>query len=79
MLGVVCIHFGYHISNLFITDPTPTVVKNTTDMTIERYLYNTPSIFNSNNNNNNNDKNDQKKKIDVNHSCSKCNSRSLSF
>jgi hypothetical protein len=33
----VCINFGYHISNLFTTDPTPTVVEDASDMTVERY------------------------------------------
>jgi|SRR5215207_224189 len=61
----------------FTTDPTPTVVQDMTETTKERYLYYTSSTDNSNSNNN--DKNDQKKNIDVNHFCSKCNSHSLSF
>lgn len=60
----------------FTTDPTPTVVEDMTERTKERYLH-APSTDNTNSNNN--DKNDQKKNIDVNHSCSKRNSRSLSF
>jgi DNA-directed RNA polymerase subunit M/transcription elongation factor TFIIS len=62
----------------FTTDPTPTVAEDTTDKTIERYLYNnTPPS--ADNNINNNDKNDQKKNTDVKHSCPKCNSYSLTF
>jgi DNA-directed RNA polymerase subunit M/transcription elongation factor TFIIS len=60
----------------FTIDPTPTVVEDMTDKTVERYLYNTPS---TDNNSNNNDKNDQKKNIDVNHSCPRCKSHSLTF
>jgi hypothetical protein len=41
----------------FTTDPTPTVLEDTTDKTMERYLYNIQST----DNNNNDDKNDQKK------------------
>jgi DNA-directed RNA polymerase subunit M/transcription elongation factor TFIIS len=61
----------------FITDPTPTVTEDTTDRSIERYQY-APLTYN--NNNDVNDK-DEQKKIggDVNHSCPKCNSHSLSF
>jgi DNA-directed RNA polymerase subunit M/transcription elongation factor TFIIS len=62
----------------FITDPTPTVAEDTTDKTTERYLYNTPSTDNSSNNNNN-DKYDQKKNVDLEHSCPRCNSHSLTF
>jgi len=61
----------------FTSDPTPTVVEDMTDKTIERYLYNTPST--DNNNSNNNDKNDQKKNVDVKHSCHRCKSHSLTF
>ena len=61
----------------FTIDPTPTVVEDMTDKTIERYLYNTPST--DNNNSNNNDKNDQDKNVDVKHSCPGCNSHSLTF
>ena len=61
----------------FTTDPTPTVAEDTTDKTIERYLYNTPPS--TDNNINNNDKNDQRKNTDVKHSCPKCNSYSLTF
>jgi len=60
----------------FTTDPTPTVVEDTTEMTKQKYLYNTPSTDNSNNNN---DKNDQKKNVDIKHSCPRCNSHSLTF
>jgi DNA-directed RNA polymerase subunit M/transcription elongation factor TFIIS len=61
----------------FITDPTPTVAEDTTDRSIERYQY-APLTYN--NNNNVNDKDEQKKVSgDVNHSCPKCNSHSLSF
>ena len=60
----------------FTIDPTPTVVEDMTDKIVERYLYNTPS---TDNNSNNNDKNDQKKNIDVNHSCPRCKSHSLTF
>jgi DNA-directed RNA polymerase subunit M/transcription elongation factor TFIIS len=61
----------------FITDPTPTVAEDTTDKSIERYQY-APLTYN--NNNNVNDKDEQKKVSgDVNHSCPKCNSHSLSF
>jgi DNA-directed RNA polymerase subunit M/transcription elongation factor TFIIS len=60
----------------FITDPTPTVAEDTTDKSIERYQY-APLTYN---NNNVNDKDEQKKVSgDVNHSCPKCNSHSLSF
>jgi DNA-directed RNA polymerase subunit M/transcription elongation factor TFIIS len=62
----------------FTTNLTPTVAEDTTDRTIERYLYNAPHST-DNNNSNNNDKDDQKKKGDINHSCLKCNSHSLSF
>jgi hypothetical protein len=55
----------------FVIDPTPTVTEDMTDKTIERNLYNTVSIDNY--------KNDEKKNVDVNHSCPKCNSHSLSF
>ncbi|SRR5215204_1962872 len=61
----------------FTIDPTPTVVEDTTDKTIERYLYNTPSTDNSNSNDN--DKNNQKKNVDVKHFCPRCNSHSLTF
>lgn len=62
----------------FITDPTPTVAEDTTDRSIERYQY-APTTYN-NNNNNVNDKDGQKRVDgDVNHSCPKCNSHSLSF
>ena len=61
----------------FITDPTTTVAEDTTDRSVERYQY-TPLTYN--NNNNVNDKDEQKKVgEDVNHSCPKCNSHSLSF
>jgi DNA-directed RNA polymerase subunit M/transcription elongation factor TFIIS len=61
----------------FITDPTPTVAEDTTDRSIERYQY-APLTYN--NNNSVNDKDEQKKVgEDVNHSCPKCNSHSLSF
>ena len=55
----------------FVADPTPTVIEDMTDKTIERYLYNAASIDNY--------KNDQKKNADANHSCPKCSSHSLSF
>jgi hypothetical protein len=55
----------------FVTDPTPTVIEDMTDKTIESYQYNTISIDNY--------KNDQKKNVDANHSCPKCSSHSLSF
>ena len=55
----------------FVTDPTPTVIEDMTDKTIERYPYNTVSIDNY--------RDAQKKNVDANHSCPKCNSRSLSF
>src|SRR5215204_5097177 len=60
----------------FAIDPTPTVIEDMTDKTIESYLYNTASLDNNNNDNN---KNVQKKYADVNHSCPKCKSHSLSF
>ena len=61
----------------FITDPTSTVAEDTTDRSIEKYQY-APLTYN--NNNNVNDKDEQKKVGgDVNHSCPKCNSHSLSF
>jgi hypothetical protein len=50
----------------FVTDPTPTVIEDMTDKTIERYLYNTISI-------------DNYKNVDANHTCPKCSSRSLTF
>jgi DNA-directed RNA polymerase subunit M/transcription elongation factor TFIIS len=61
----------------FITDPTPTVAEDTTDRSIERYQY-APLTYNNNNNVN---ENDEQKNVggDVNHSCPKCNSHSLSF
>jgi DNA-directed RNA polymerase subunit M/transcription elongation factor TFIIS len=59
----------------FTTDPTPTVVEETTDKTMERYLHNIPST----DNNNNDDKMIQKKKAEVKHSCPKCSSHSLTF
>jgi hypothetical protein len=65
-----CIIIGYCFSHLFTTDPTPTVAEDTTDKTMERYLY-IPST------DNNNDKNDQKKKAEVMYSCPKCSSHSL--
>ena len=55
----------------FVIDPTPTLVEDMTDKTTERSLYNTVSIDNYNN--------VQKKNVDLNHSCLKCNSHSLSF
>jgi hypothetical protein len=55
----------------FVIDPTPTVVEDMTDQTIERSLYNTVSIDNYNN--------VQKNNADANHYCPKCNSHSLSF
>jgi Zn finger protein HypA/HybF involved in hydrogenase expression len=55
----------------FVIDPTPTVIEDMTDKTIERNLYNTVSIDNYNN--------AQKKNVDSDHYCPKCNSHSLSF
>jgi Zn finger protein HypA/HybF involved in hydrogenase expression len=55
----------------FVVDPTPTVIEDMTDKTIERNLYNTVSIDNYNN--------AQKKNVDSDHYCPKCNSHSLSF
>ena len=59
----------------FTLDPTPTIAEDTTDKTMERYLYNIQST----DNNNNDDKNDPKKKAEVKHSCPKCSSHSLTF
>jgi DNA-directed RNA polymerase subunit M/transcription elongation factor TFIIS len=60
----------------FTLDPTPTIVEDTTDKTIERYFY----LFNSTlTDNNNSDKGDQKKNSDVKHFCPKCKSHSLTF
>ena len=59
----------------FTLDPTPTIAEDTTDKTMERYLYNIQST----DHNNNDDKNDQKKKAEVKHSCPKCSSHSLTF
>jgi DNA-directed RNA polymerase subunit M/transcription elongation factor TFIIS len=60
----------------FVIDPTPTVIEDMTDKTIERNLYNTVPLDNSDNYNYNNA---QKKKVDPNHYCPKCNSHSLFF
>ena len=60
----------------FVIDPTPTVIEDMTDKTIESYQYNTISL---DNNNSDNPKNIQKKYADLNHSCPKCDSHSLSF
>jgi DNA-directed RNA polymerase subunit M/transcription elongation factor TFIIS len=61
----------------FVTDPTPTVAEDTTDRSVERYQY---AHITYNNSNNVNDKDVQKRiSGDVNHSCPKCNSHSLSF
>jgi DNA-directed RNA polymerase subunit M/transcription elongation factor TFIIS len=60
----------------FISDPTPTIAEDTTDKTIERYLY----LYNTTlTDSNNSDKNDQKKDSDINHSCPKCKSHDLTF
>jgi DNA-directed RNA polymerase subunit M/transcription elongation factor TFIIS len=60
----------------FTLDPTPTIAEDTTDKTIERYLY----LFNGAlTDNNNSDKGDQKKNSDVRHFCPKCRSHSLTF
>jgi DNA-directed RNA polymerase subunit M/transcription elongation factor TFIIS len=72
----LCIIMIISLAVCFTTDPTPTVAEDTTDKTIEGYLYNSPS---ADNNNNNDDKNDQKKKADIKHSCPKCSSHSLTF
>jgi hypothetical protein len=58
----------------FVVDPTPTVIEDMTDKTIERYLYGTLD-----NNSDDNNKSVQKKYVDSNHYCPKCNSHSLSF
>jgi hypothetical protein len=58
----------------FVVDPTPTVIEDMTDKTIERYLYGTLD-----NNSDDNNKSVQKKYVDSNHYCPKCNSYSLSF
>ena len=60
----------------FVIDPTPTVIEDMTDRTAESYLYNAVSL---DNNNSDNPKNVQKKSVDVNHFCLKCNSHSLSL
>ena len=60
----------------FTIDPTPTVIEDTTDKTIERYLYNT-LIKDNSKSNNNDDKKDQNKNVD--HSCPRCYSHSLTF
>jgi DNA-directed RNA polymerase subunit M/transcription elongation factor TFIIS len=57
----------------FTTDPTPTVAEDTTDKTLERYLYSTPFTDNDNKNNDKNDSNN------VKHFCPKCKSHSLTF
>ena len=63
------------LSICFMADPTPTVAEDTTDKTIERYLYGTHSTDNKNKY----DQNDQKRVVDVKHSCPKCKSHSLTF
>jgi hypothetical protein len=60
----------------FVIDPTPTVTDDMTDKTIERSLYTTVSL---DNNNDNNYKSLQKKYVDLNHYCPKCNSHNLAF
>ncbi len=59
----------------FTLDPTPTIAEDTTDKTIERYLYlcNTALTDNASS-----DKNGQKNS-DVKHFCPKCKSHSLTF
>jgi hypothetical protein len=71
MRTVFVIVFVIILAICFVIDPTPNVVEDMTDKTIERSLYNTVSIDNYNN--------VQKKNVDANHSCPKCNSHSLSF
>lgn len=58
----------------FTLDPTPTIAEDTTDMMIERYLYNASSTENKNS-----DKGDQKKNSNGKHFCPKCTSYSLTF
>ena len=59
----------------FVIDPTPTVTDDMTDKTIERYLYGTVSL--DNNSDDNKYKSIQKRIVDSNHYCPKCNSHSL--
>lgn len=59
----------------FTLDPTPTIAEDTTDKTIERYLY----LYNTAlTDNTSSDKNGQKNS-DVKHFCPKCKSHSLTF
>ena len=58
------------------SDPTPTIAEDTTDKTIERYLY---LYNNAITDNTSNDKNDQNKNSDVKHFCARCKSDSLTF
>ena len=60
----------------FTLDPTPTIAEDTTDKTIERYLY---LYNNAITGNTSNDKNDQKKNSDAKHFCAKCKSDGLTF
>jgi hypothetical protein len=71
MRAIFVLVFVIILAICFVIDPTPTVVEDMTDKTIERSLYITVSIDNYNN--------VQKKNSDVNHYCPKCNSNSLSF
>jgi len=70
--------FAIVLAICFTIDPTPTVIEDTTDKTIERYLYNTLLTDNSKSNNND-DKKDKNKNVDLKHSCPRCSSHSLTF
>src|ERR687896_585617 len=59
----------------FTLDPTPTIADDITDKIIEGQLRN----IHFTDNNYNNDTSDQKKDVDINHSCPKCRSYSLTF
>jgi DNA-directed RNA polymerase subunit M/transcription elongation factor TFIIS len=59
----------------FTLDPTPTIAEDTTDKTIERYLYLCNTALTDNTSS---DKNGQKNS-DVKHFCPKCKSHSLTF
>jgi ssDNA-binding Zn-finger/Zn-ribbon topoisomerase 1 len=61
----------------FVVDPTPTVIEDMSDKIVERLLYGTVSL--DNRNDDNDYKSVQKKYVDSNHYCPKCNSHSLSF
>jgi hypothetical protein len=73
MKAIFVLVFVIILAICFVFDPTPTVTEDMTDKTIDRNLYNTVSLDSSNNDNYN------KKNVDSNHYCPKCNSHSLSF